>query len=176
MVFFRSIVSQRFIMILVCKLILFKESILGCVESSFQIEWIWLDLLCHYQTLSFHIWFCSLENLLGLIIFTALITDFFIDGNWSIITGISTSNWVLTGSINSSPDFGVNSTLWSSSGVWTRSTHLSSHQLWSTLAVIFGLPENRIFLGLFLWFLLSSVHIVNVSPSSWGVMFVTQST
>jgi len=177
MVIIRRNVSQRFIVILVLtklSLVINEESILGGVESSLQIERIWLEFLCDYKTLSFHIWFSGLENLLGLIIFATLITDFFINRNWSVITGISTSNWVLTGSIYSSSNFGVNSTLWSSCGVWTRCAHLSSHKLGSTLDVIFGLPENRIFLGLLLWFLLSSVHIVNVSPSRWGIM-LTQS-
>ena len=166
-----SVSSQRFIVILVLtKLILFKESILGSVESSLDIKCIWLELLCHHKTLCLHVWFGSLENLLSLIVFATLITDLFIDRNWSIITSISTSNWVLICSIDSSSYFGVNSTLWSSSGVWTRCTHLSSHELGSTLAIVFGLPVNRIFLGLLLWFLLSSIHIFDVSTSRWGVM------
>ena len=132
-----------------------------------------MELLSYHKTLCLHIWFGSLENLLSLIIFATLITDLFIYRNWSVITSISTSNWVLTCSVYSSSDFGVNGTLWSSSGVWTRRTHLSSHKLWSTLAVIFGLPENRIFLGLLLWFLLSSIHILNISPSSGSVMFAS---
>jgi hypothetical protein len=125
-----SVMCQRFIVILVLtKFVLFinEESIFGCIKSSFQIESIWLELLSHNKTLSFHIWFSSLENLLCLIIFIAFITDFFINRNWSVITDISTSNWVLTSSIYSSPDFGVNCTLRSSSGVWTRCAHFSTH-------------------------------------------------
>jgi len=84
MVIIRRNVSQRFIVILVLtklSLVINEESILGGVESSLQIERIWLEFLCDYKTLSFHIWFSGLENLLGLIIFATLITDFFINRN-----------------------------------------------------------------------------------------------
>jgi len=175
----RTILSQRFIVILVLSkliLIINKESVLCCIKCSLQIESIRLELLGHYKTLCLNVWFGSLENLLCLIVFAALITDFFIDRNFSIITGISTSNWVLTGSVYSSPYFGVNSTLCTSSGVWTRRAHFSSHKLWTTLAVIFGLPDNRIFFGLFLWFLLGSVHVVNVTSTSRSIMFAIKST
>ena len=172
------IIGQRFIVILgLTELILVLESIHGCVKSSLDIKSIWLELLCHivsvrhYKTLCLHVWFGSLENLLSLIVFATLITDLFILRNWSIITGNSTSNWVLICSIDSFSDFGVNSTLWSSSGAWLRCTHLSSHELRSTLAIVFGLPFIRVFLGLLFWFLLSSINILDVSTSRWGVVF-----
>ena len=174
----RSVMSQRFIVILVLsKLVFFihEEPIFGCVKSSFQIESVWLEFLCHNKTLCFHVRFRSLENLLSLIIFVTFISDFFINRNWSVIADISTSNWVLTGSIDSSSDFGINCTLRSSSWVWTRCAHLGSHKLRSTLDVIFSLPKNRIFLGLLLWFLLSGIHIVDVSTSGGRIMLGTES-
>ena len=170
--------SQWFIVILILTELIFfihKESILGGIESTFQVKTVWLELLGHDETLSLNIWFVIFENLLSLVVFTAQITVFFVNRNRSIITDILSSNWVwITGCIDSSPDFSINVN-WSSSGwIWTWGTHFSSHKLRSTFTIVFGLPDGWIFFWLLFGLLLGGVHVVNVSAStSWGVVLLS---
>lgn len=85
MITFIGFMSQRFIVILVYSptqlafVIICKKPVFSRIQNSLDIKSIRLELLRDYKTLGLWIWFSSLENLLGLIVFAALITDFFIN-------------------------------------------------------------------------------------------------